>query len=123
MNFARVLYIQLSRLSITELNSWLITGFGAADGGEGVTDVGGIVDGQSGRQNDEDGGCDLYRQAPIVHQTQQIDQSECNAGEHPEDGNQIGYQNQCHADHCSHRQAQIPYEFVTNHLFHTKYQY
>ena len=92
------------------------TRFGSADGGESVPDVGRVVDGQSGGLNDDDGRGDLHRQAPVVHETQQVDQRESDAREDPEDGHQVRDEDQRHADNGRHRQAQVADQLATNHL-------
>lgn len=92
------------------------TRFGSADGGESVPDVGRVVDSQSGGLNDDDGRRDLHRQAPIIHETQEIDQRESDAREDPKDGHQVRDEDQRHADNGRHRQAQIADQFATNHL-------
>ena len=86
------------------------------DGGESVSDVCGVINGQSGRQYDDDGRSDLDGQSPIIHQSQQVDQGECDAGEHPKDGHQIGDKDQSDGDDRSHRQAQVTNQLVANHL-------
>lgn len=82
-----------------------LTGFRSADGGESMSDVCGIVDGQSGGQNDDDGRRNLDSQTPKVHQTEQVDQRESDAGKNPKDGHQIRDENQRHADNSCHGQS------------------
>lgn len=84
-----------------------------------MPDVGRVVDSQSGGLNDDDGRGDLHRQAPIVHETQQVDQRESDAREDPKDGHQVRDEDQRHADNGRHRQAQIADQLATNHL-HTR---
>ena len=76
----------------------------------------GVIYGQSGCQNDDDGRGDLYRQSPVVHEAQQIDQCESDAGEHPEDGHQIRNEDQCHTYHSCHSKAQVANQFAADHL-------
>ena len=57
--------------------------------GECVSDVGGIIDGKSSRQNNNNGRGDLDSQAPKVHETEEVDERESDARKDPEDGHQI----------------------------------
>lgn len=98
------------------------TRFGSADGGESVPDVGRVVDRQSSGLNDDDGRGDLHRQAPKVHETEQVNQRESDAREDPKDGHQVRDENQRHAHNGRHRQAQVADQFATDHLLKHKYQ-
>lgn len=89
--------------------------FGSADGGESVPDVGRVVDRQSSGLNDDDGRGDLHRQAPKVHETEQVNQRESDAREDPKDGHQVRDENQRHAHNGRHRQAQVADQFATDH--------
>ena len=93
-----------------------LTRFGPTDSGESVPDMSRIVDRQSSSQNDNNRRRDLDGQSPKVHQTEQIDQRESDAGEDPKDGHQIGNEDQRNTNNSSHCQTQITDQFTTNNL-------
>ena len=95
-------------LIVLKWNDWsdetaLITGFGAVNSGECVADVCWVINGQSSSQYNNNWRSDFDGESPKIHQSQQVNQGECNAGEHPENCHQIGDQNQSDADDRPHR--------------------